>query len=248
MRRIVLVVSLLLAAACEPVVPNYGGEVSVAYLWSIATGSSVNIKNDYTIRGYVVANDLYNEVSSSFVLADDTAGVVVEVDSRDVDALVPLFSVVELRCSGLTLGRVGRRLLLGKETDGEFVTSRIAEAELQSRITVDSMPKRRVEPLKRHIAELGAYDMYRYIRIDSLRAVDDANGYWTDLDTLNGERLTSLRHFSDGSDTLAVVVDGRCSYSQTPLPEGLVSLCGILDWHDGDMAFRITNRDILTLK
>ena len=245
MRVIALCISMLLLVTCDTSDDDMrGGEVSIAYLWSLATSDSVDIKQDYTIRGYVVANDKFGELSSSFVVADATGGSVVEVDSRDVDALVPLFSEVEVRCSGLTLGRTAGRVVVGIKGDDDYLVSRIPETELYNRVRVDSTSYHLVEPAKRRIAELGTRDMLTYLRIDNLRAVE-RDARWVDIDTLTGERLTTIRLFTDGRDTLRVVTDARCYYAEYPLPDELVTLCGILDWHDGAPAFRITDRAII---
>ena len=248
MRGIVFVISLWLLVACSnDIEPTRGGDVSIAYLWSMATAQSVDIKDDYTVRGYVVANDKYDEIASSFVVADATAGIVVEVDSRDVNSLIPLFSEVAIRCSGLSMSRYGRRIVLGIKGDGDYMVSRIPETEIYNRITVDSTTYHDVEPLRRRAGEITENDMLRYVRVDNVRAID-CGALWTDMDTLTGRRLTTVRHFTDGEDTLSVVTDGQCYYADHPLPTGHVTLAGIIDWHDGAIALRITNRGIILQK
>lgn len=246
MRRIALLVSmLLLALSCarDDGEPQFGGEVSVAYLRSLAKERAVKLKYDYTIRGHVVANDKYNELSNSFVVADATGGVEIDVDMRDVDVYVPLFSTVTVRCTGLSLGRVGGKICLGVESTDEYVVERIAEAEVYNRVKVDTTNHKPVAAQRRRIAELQSRDMLRYICIDSLRAIE-SGALWTDVDPVAGDHVTTIRHFTDGSDTLRVVTDGRCQYASHALPEGLVSLRGVLDWYDGDIALRVSNHGI----
>ena len=229
MRGIVFVISLWLLVACSnDIEPTRGGDVSIAYLWSMATAQSV-------------------EIASSFVVADATAGIVVEVDSRDVNSLIPLFSEVAIRCSGLSMSRYGRRIVLGIKGDGDYMVSRIPETEIYNRITVDSTTYHDVEPLRRRAGEITENDMLRYVRVDDVRAID-CGALWTDMDTLTGQRLTTVRHFTDGEDTLSVVTDGQCYYADHPLPTGHVTLAGIIDWHDGAIALRITNRGIILQK
>lgn len=248
MRKIVLVISLWLLTSCsDDSATMRGGEISIAYLWSMATAQCVDIKDDYTIRGYVVANDKYDEFASSFVVADATGGIAVEVDSHDVNSFIPLFSEVTIHCSGLSLGRYGGKVTLGTKGNGEYLVSRIPETEIYNRITVDSTTYHRIEPLRRRAREITQDDMLRYVRIDSLRAVDD-RAQWTDIDTLTGKLLTTVRHFSDGRDTLSVVTDGRCYYADHPLPEGLVTLAGVVDWHDDAIVLRISNHGIIAVR
>lgn len=251
MLRIVSLISIVLfVLSCSgrdrDMSPRYGGEISVAYLRSLATERAVGLKYDYTIRGYVVANDKYDEVSSCFVVADATGGVQVEVDMLDVDIYVPLFSRVTLRCSGLSLGRVGGKICLGTESEDEYVVGRIAEEEVYNRVKLDTTSTTPITAQRRHIADLSIHDMLQYLRIDSLYAIDRGS-VWTDVDALTGDRLTTVRRFSDGRDTLRVVTSGRCQYAEYDLPDGLVSLFGVVDWYDGDIAFRLSNHGVLRL-
>lgn len=238
-------VSIVLLLACDSDSElQRGKEVSIAYLCSMATASVVDIGRDYVIHGDVVANDIFGEVSKSFVVADDTGGIVVEVDSRYVDALVPLFSSVAIRCSGLSLGRTNGRVALGVRSDDEGFVARIPEADVYNYIKVDSTSMHHVEPRRCRIADISEDYMFRYVRVDSLRAVERGVA-WTDVDILTGDRITTVRHFSDGCSTLRVVTAGDCDYAAYMLPEGIVTLAGIVDWCDGDVALRVTNRAII---
>lgn len=237
-------VSIMLLVACSNErEPQRSTEVSIAYLCSMATASVVDVKHDYTIRGDVVANDIFGEVSNSFVVTDDTGGVVVEVDSPHVYARVPLFSNVAIRCSGLSLGRTNGRVVLGIRSDDGSVTH-IPEEDIYSHIAVDSTSLRHVEPLHRHIRDITTDDMLRYVYVEALRATERGVA-WTDVDTLTGDRITTVRHFSDGSSTLRVVTAGDCAYAAQMLPEGVVTLAGIVDWYDGAIALRVTNRGVI---
>lgn len=248
MRRIVLFVSVALLWACDGEREMARStEVSIAYLRSMATAAVVDIGHDYVIRGNVVANDIFGEVTKSFVVADDTGGVVVEVDSRYVYTLVPLFSTVAVRCSGLSLGRIGNRVSLGVRSEEDSYVARIPEAEIYNHVSVDSTSMHHVEPRRCRIADITEEDMLRYVRIDSLCAVERGVA-WTEVDMLTGDRITTVRHFSDGRDTLRVVTAGDCNYASYTLPEGVVTLAGIVDWYDGALALRVTNRAIVEYK
>lgn len=244
MRRIAWYVSIMLLVACgNESEPQRSTEVSIASLCSMATASVVDITHDYIICGDVVANDIFGEVSSSFVVTDDTGGVVVEVDSPHVYALVPLFSKVAIRCSGLSLGRTHGRVMLGIRSDDGSI-ARIPEADVHNYIMVDSTSMRHVEPRRCRIADISEDDIFRYVRIDSLRAVERGVA-WTDVDTLTGDRITTVRHFSDGCGMLRVVTAGDCDYAAQMLPEGVVTLAGIVDWYDDDVTLRVTNRGVI---
>ena len=154
-----------------------------------------------------------------------------------------VFSTVTVRCTGLSLGRVGGKICLGVESTDEYVVERIAEAEVYNRVKVDTTDQTPVSAQRRRIAELQSRDMLKYICIDSLRAIEHGVS-WTDNDPITGDYVTTIRHFTDGGDTLRVVTDGRCQYASHALPDGLVSLRGVLDWYDGEMALRVSNHGI----
>lgn len=245
MRRIALYINLLLVVAgCS----NEGGSVdysSIASLWSWMRGNTVTISDDIYISGYVVANDLFGELNRAIVIADDSGGVVVEVDMDDCAQIFPLYSRVSVRCSGLSLGSVGPKMLLGVEPKGEFVVDRMPATRVQNYIC--NIPENDNTPTLRHrnIAELEYRDVLSYVAIDGVALVAEEQGcYWTDIDEDRGRPITTIRHFHRNGDTLRVVTDANCTYAIEHIPTFNLHLSGILDWYEGDFALRIINHGI----
>ena len=77
------------------------GDISIAYLHSLADGRSQRLRGDMWIEGCVVLNDKLGESYKSFVLYDGTAGIEVKVDLEDVDRVLPLYAGLRIRCEGL---------------------------------------------------------------------------------------------------------------------------------------------------
>lgn len=247
MSRIVLYISLILSAigCCDVEDATIGDYRSIASLWSYARRGTVQITEDIYIEGYVVANDKYGELSKAIVVADDSAGVVVELDMADVELRFPLYSRVMVRCSGLWLGVVGPKLLLGAEPMGEYVVDRVPGSRVLNHIV--ALPISHDTPTIRHrsVAELEYRDMLSYVAVKGVRLVDSEIGkWWADIDSLSGRPTTTLRQFVQEGDTLRVVTDARCHYATEYIPTSPLIISGILDWYDGDIALRIIAHSI----
>lgn len=246
MRRIVLYISLLLVAiGCRGSEEAVVESRSIASLWSYVRRETVLITEDISLRGYIVANDKYGELQRAIVVEDGSAGVMVELDMEDVELCLPLYSRVELHCAGLWLGAVGPKLMLGAEPMGDFVVDRIPASKALNHISVLRENSDTPTIGRRSIAELGYRDMLRYVSVAGIHLVDSEQGsLWTDVDSLTGRPITSVRHFVDGDDTLRVVTDARCHYATDYIPTLKLVISGVLDWYDGDIALRIIGRNI----
>lgn len=239
MRGIVLYISLILGlvGCSDGVDDDYH---SIASLWRYARRGTVQITEDIYLCGTVVANDKYGELNSAIVVADDSAGVVIEVDMDDIEQCYPLYSRVQIRCSGLWLGTIGPKLMLGAEPIGDFVVDRVPSSRASNYITL--LPGNNDTPTirRRRVAELEYRDVLNYVSVKSIRLVDSEQGAcWTDTDPITGQPITTVRHFYQDGDTLRVVTDARCRYATETIPISDIFISGILDWYGGDIAMRI---------
>ncbi|MBO7281771.1 MAG: hypothetical protein J6U73_00015 [Alistipes sp.] len=241
MRRIALYISLLLGAiGCSGSEDIGGNYHSIASLWSYVRRGTVQITEDIYLCGYVVANDKFGELNRAIVVADDSAGVVIEIDMDGIEYCYPLYSKVQIRCSGLWLGTIGPKLMLGAEPIGDFVVDRVPSSRVSNYITL--LPENSDTPTfrRRRVAELGYRDMLNYIVVENLRLVDSEHGVcWTDNDPATGLPITTVRHFCQGGDTLRVVTAAESQYATEYIPTSSIFISGILDWYDGDIAMRI---------
>ena len=110
--------------------------ITIATLDALAEHGTVRIGSDMWLEGCVVLNDKLGESFKSFVLYDSSAGVEVEIDIEDIDAVVPLYSEVRMRCEGLYVGREHGCLVLGAEPTSHYVVDRIPQSEVANRIEV----------------------------------------------------------------------------------------------------------------
>lgn len=243
MRRIVLYISFMVGiVACSDSGDIEHVSSSVASLWSYVRQCTVPITEELYIEGYVVANDKYGEVYKTIVVDDNSAGVAIELDMEDIDRLFPMFSRVQISCEGLWLGCVGPKLILGAEPAADYVVDRLPAAKVQNHITV--LPYSNDTPTYRRktIAELEYRDMLCYVAIEGLNTISEEQGLlWCDIDPLTNMPITTVRHLSQGRDTLLVVTEAKCHYATEQMPTSKFNLSGILDFYGAEMVIRATD-------
>lgn len=245
MQRIALYISLVLVAlSCSRpnVYPVVEGEVSIAYLRSLADERSQCIKGDIWIEGDVVHNDKLGERYKSFVVYDGTAGVDVKVDFDCVDVVVPLYSEVRLRCEGLYIGREGERIVLGAEPTAEYVVDRISENELANRLDILILCDRYHVAQSIAVGDIGFDDMLSCVCVDGVKVVSEEDALaWCDADATERPFDSSLRHFVAGRDTLTVATLNRCDYAAQRMPDDIVTLFGVIDSYNGEVVLRLSD-------
>lgn len=247
MRGIVLSISLiLLAIGCDS-----DGDItnarssSIVHLWSYVSNSTTVIPDDIYIDGYIVANDKFGELQNCVVVADSSGGVAISVDVDDIESILPLYSRVRVHCSGLWIANQNIKLLLGAMPTGDYLVDMIPERTVLNYI--HPLPSGDTIPIANHrtISTLTNRDMLTMVYIDGLSLTTTEHGtLWADIDPESGRATTSLRHFTDGQDTLSVVVSSHCKYAKEPIPTTPVRLSGIVDSYAGDKALRIINHGV----
>ena len=243
-RIVLLASSLLVSVGCSSYDDTIEGEVSVAHLWSQSANRTERVKEDIYIRGRVVLNDKFGERPNALVVADNTGCVEIKVESDNVESLVPLGSEVVVRCAGLSLGREGRNVVLGEPPTGEYAVNRIAETHIYNYIKVVGYDVSTYETRRLHIADIVEARIREFVEVIDVWFVErEAKCAWCARDTL-GRFTTTLRHITDGRDTLPVVVAGTSDYASEPLPLGVQCCSGVVEWYDRRVALRIAHREV----
>ena len=247
MRRIVYLCSLLvvlLGVACATDEESYGSQMlSASDLWSMVRGGTVAVKGDIVLRGHISANDIVGEFQRSFIFSDQTGGVEVKVDVDDIDNLLPLGSAVTIRCAGLYLGREGSTVTLGAKPTNVYSVDRIAEDMLFNYVARRE-DAASITVARMAVAEIDPLDMFRYVMVEGVEVVEEERGLpWCDKDE-SGEYITTLRHFTDGRDTLAIVTAPTAYYCHERVPQGRVACIGIVDIYNEKVALRLSNHQI----
>ncbi len=247
MREIVLHISLLLlllGVGCDNASDVTQQQcVSIAYLKSLCDDSSVRIKQDLYIEGCVVANDRYGDIDKAIVINDASGGIEVSIDCPKVEEIIKLYSDVRVNCSGLYIGREGARFVIGHEPTDRYVVDRIPEGEILNYVNMLRITGTPPQPTTMTVSEIEPSSVMRYVHVESLRVIDEEQGQiWCDTTTT---LRNTLRHFTDGRDTLPVVVSRECDHATEVIPSEWCTLIGIIDWYDRRCALRIIAQQIL---
>lgn len=235
----------MLTSCYDPNTPGtpQSGEVSIAHLKSLCQGDSCNITHDYTISGTVIANDWLGELHKSVVVADDTAGIEIAIESNNLSAWLPIYSKVTIFCNGLTLARVGGKIELGTPPTQTFMLDNIDET-LARKIIIPIGEDRDYAPDKRTIDKIALSDISNAVWIERVHIVEAEVGLsWCDSE--DGKPITTTRHIEDeNGHTLAIRTLGTCRYGNETLPVGTFSVVGIIDYSGGSYLLRIINKSI----
>lgn len=242
---IIVLISLFIVGCATP----SGGtdsdmRISIAYLKSLCKGDSYRIVDDFVISGTVVANDIYGELSRSIVVMDDSAGIEIAIDSFALHELFPLYSRVEVYCSGLKLARVGHKVEMGAVATDDFMLDNI-DAEMVNRyLRVVGVESEFVAPTL-SIDQLSATHISGVVRIDDIEICATDRGLaWCDM--VDGEQITTYRAAVDSrGNEFAIRTLGSCSYGAEVMPTEKFSAVGIVEYADSRYTLRIVNRWIL---
>lgn len=220
------------------------GMQSISVLKSLYNNGPTRIVQDLSIQGYIVANDDSGEFYKELVVEDDTGGIVVSIDDDALYAACPLFSFVTVNCRGLALGSEGGTLMLGIYPAGEYTVDRIPSEERNRYLSVAPAAARR-EPIRMTFDAITAHHISRYVRFDNVHFAEIGTT-WCDLDPETGDPLTTERTLLDRSGReFKVRTDRRCDYAGKLLPKGEGTLCGIIEYFNGEYRLRVTNREII---
>lgn len=243
----IIICSLILLCGCSK--SNYSAEqqsneVSIAYLKSICTGDHCRIVNDYVVRGVVVATDWLGELQKSVVVVDDSGGLEIAIDSRNISAHLPIYSEVSIFCNGLMLARVGGKIELGAPPTEDFLLDNISEDMLGRYIRVTGVCNDFVPPTKRFV-DISAGDVSNIVRFDNVRICDEEQGLlWCDVE--EGKAVTTYRTLIDGEgNRFAVRILSTCHYAKDKIPTKEISVVGVIDYSNNRYFLRIVNKSII---
>lgn len=238
----IMLISFLLVG-CSKTTPNgyiTSGDVSIAYLKSMADSRSSRIKQDIWIEGTVVLNDKQAEGHKSFVIYDGTGGIEIKVDLDKLNQVIHLFSSVRVRCEGLYLGREGECIVLGTKPTGEYTVDRIPEGEIYNYLEMNITNILIHPPKTVDIAFVDYANMLDYVSIDGVWIVDEhRNMTWGDSDADKRPYDSSLRYFTDGCDTLIVATSNQSHFVTEHIPSETATLFGIIDSYERMPVLRI---------
>ena len=219
------------------------GTRSIGWLKAQCRGESTLIRNEWVIRGRIVANDAYGEWSRALVVADQTGGITLYADASSLADRYPFGASVVLYANGLRLYNYGGKIVLGAATPTDYgfgIPSEAIASHLHRAPDAATAP----EPATIPLADLGAAQVDTYVRVTGVRFAQPGRS-WCDRDLETGRHIATEHTLLDeAGHAFTVRTIGSCIYAQEPLPSGKGSLCGVIDCFNGKYTLRVVNREI----
>lgn len=213
--------------------------ISIAGLKSRSDGeTSTPVTEDLTIRGQVVANDLYGEFNREIVIQDTSGGIGIALEGERLCVQYPFGTLVEVRCNGLVLSDYGGKIELGYRPD-EFGSRAIPAEEINRYVRILSDPAPSPRAVRLNFNEVDSRNINTRVRFDGVRFSEPGSS-WCDTDE-TGRTVTTEREITDLNGNRFIVRTLRyCDYAMEDLPSGEGSLIGIIDYFGGTFSLRVT--------
>ncbi|MCC6724573.1 MAG: choice-of-anchor J domain-containing protein [Saprospiraceae bacterium] len=197
-------------------------------------GSLETINDDLIVKGIVVADDASGNLYQSFVLQDETGGIMVKIETSNSYTLYPIGREVYIKCKGLVLGDYNNLTQLGG-----FITD---DGQLGNiiRISDHLYPGKKVgapAPKVKTIAQLTLDDVNTLVTVTGVEVgYADTSLNFADPVT----KTTYNRDFVDCSGlSLIVRTSGFANFAGASLPNGNGDLTGVLGIFRQDLQFLV---------
>ncbi|MBR4994615.1 MAG: hypothetical protein IKY82_00990 [Alistipes sp.] len=222
------------------------GRITIAHLKSMCRAESQIITEDISIEGYIVVNDLYKEFVKSIIVGDDSGCIEIDVDTDSTAEIFTVGARIIVYCSSLAIGEYGGNIRLGAAPSGSYSVDRIKREDFSRYFLLDISYPKAIEPTVKKIEDITTADIGNYIMLNDVTFTDGGAKSWCDIDDESGKYITTEREIADPQgNTLLVRTISDCVYRDETLPEGKVSLCGIVEYFGGKFSLRVINHQIV---
>lgn len=248
-------------------IPLTGGangrqEISIAYLNTLYSGAPTQIDGEFWISGQVVSSDRWGNFYHTLVIEDDTGGIEILLDTKQIFKIFEQFSLVRVRCNGLWLGSNGGTLQLGDRPGDGYQTGPLPIGLIAEHLIrdgsapVEKTPRiltfSQMEP--RHISTLVAFRGVRFSDDEQglawAETGKDAGGEDSDAagegadGSQGGDGIPSAtnRHLIDSEGNVLVVRTSRyAEFAHLMLPGGEGTIEGVLSVFGSEYQLTVTD-------
>ncbi len=210
--------------------------ITIKDVTSRYAGRVIDITEDAVIAGYVTTSDVSGNFYRSFFIDDATGAVEIKAGLYDLYNIYPVGLRVAVRLKGLRLGedkgvkQIGLKARVAGVEQAGYFNYRYEANKYLLRDTIRTAPK----PLTKTIASLKMEDCGRLVAVGSLTLKNDQPEYWTAAG-INPYETSAFRKFCDPhGDSIAVLTSVYANFACQPIPQGALSLTGIL--HFGNVS------------
>lgn len=216
---------------------------SIAWLKAQADGAATTLHTSLFCEAQVTANDAYGELYRRIVVEDATAALTIVINRSRLYRTYPIGTCLRIDGNGLVLCNYGGKLELGSGIGDEGYTTGLDDEAETAHLRATAAVEHRA-PRTLRFDEVDASCVDCYVQLERVRFAEQ--GTWCDRDPESGDAITTERTLLDEEgNTLIVRTLGSAHYANEPLPEGIGSLCGVIDYFGGRYTLRVVNRAIL---
>lgn len=219
---------------------NASIEDLVAY-WQ--SGEYIEIEEDLILDAVVIADDLSGNYFRSIVLQDETGGIELLLNARELHVDYPIGRRVFLHCQGLIISDYAGKIQLGGSTyldDGDLRLGGIEETLFDKYIT-KGIRNQMVTPAIKTINELSQDDLSTLIQLENVQftAEDSSSTY------AGAEERISFNLNLESCDGSSIILrsSGFADFAGMNVPNGNGSIIGVYSVFNGDKQLFIRTTD-----
>ncbi|MBI1226819.1 MAG: hypothetical protein GC192_16405 [Bacteroidetes bacterium] len=215
--------------------PGLTANATIAQLKALHTlGELETITEDWIVKATVVADDASGNLYQSFVIQDETGGIMVKIETADSYTLYPVGREIYIKCKGLVIGDYNNLYQLGGfiTDDGQLGNIiKISDHLVRGKKGTPPVPKVKT------ISELNFDDVNTLVTVTNVQFVVSDTAF-TFADPVT--RTTYNRDLEDCNGvSLLVRTSGYADFAGVSLPEGGGNLTGILQIYRSDLQFLV---------
>jgi len=199
-------------------------------------GDYTVISEDIIIKGIVTADDDSGNFFKKIIVQDNSAGIELLVNERDLAANygLQIGREIAILCSGLTLGDFAGNISLGGTTfinnSGEEQLGGIEPGDIKTTILVGE-ENMVVNPISISISDLGDDDIHRLVKLDGVQFADGSNNQ-TYADVVNNFSRNLDLEDCDGN-TVVIRSSNFADFAEAFSPDGNGSIEAIYSVFNG---------------
>lgn len=196
-------------------------------------GDPYIISDELVFEGTVTANDRSGNFYRTFVIEDVFGAAEVNAGFYDLHNDYPVGTLVEVKAKGLAVGKYNGVIQIGRAINSysSYRVESFAHPALISRhVSAVTVSRGVAGAATKTISSLLEKDCGRLIRIDGIMLREEERGEaWAFPGDGSRDPEEGVRTFFDrDSCAVAVVTSGYAGFAGEPVPEGKVSITGIL--------------------
>lgn len=202
---------------------DFAANTSITQLVAMHTpGGLDDITTDVIVKGVVIANDKSGIIYKAIFIEDDSAGIQIPIDQKNMFNTFAIGQTVYVKCKGLALGEDAGTYQLGYNLEGTI--SSIPSSLFSSHIFLDGWPETAPAPVVLNSSNFAnVRNMNRLVKFENI-SFPDANQVFCSL----GSTFADHQIGTIPLTSLALYVSPYASYALDTIPSGTGSVTGIL--------------------